>query len=135
MESSKLKNSIAKWKVLQLTQKNLAIAGIDRDLAAQSYPFNAKIVFSSLTIGLAIVFGLIYVFYEAKTFVEYTQCIFMSSVAGICSFALLILILKVKKLFGFIDGCDGIANTREWKCIISTHCLFQMFSSLNSFQL
>lgn len=84
-------------KAFKTTQKNLAMMGISRKLATQSYPFN----------------GRIFMYYYAQTFVEYTQCIFMGSAAMLTIFLLTVQIFKVKKLFEFINRCECMLNTRK----------------------
>lgn len=100
------KPKLSKTKVLQLVQKNFATAGIVANVATQTYPLNTRIWLGFLTLGMGIIFNFKYTFYEARTFIEYTQSIFMSSLTIIVSFALLNLVVKVRKLFEFINHCD-----------------------------
>lgn len=108
MENSELPQKI---KVFQLTQKNFSTAGITANLVTNSYPLNAKILLGFLILGSAIVCNFKYTFYEAKTFIEYTQSVYMGSMATIIILVLLILINHVKKLFEFINGIESVANT------------------------
>lgn len=99
--------------VFQAFQKNFAIVGINSNVAKQSYPFNVKILLGILLLGSAIVCNLLYVIYKAKTFAEYTQTIYICSVSCLILSALIITILKMKKLFEFIDYTDELANTSK----------------------
>lgn len=114
MENSKQKHLQVKspnHKVFQLTQKYFATAGIVPNLAIQPYPLNGKISIGFLLLGSSLICNFKYTFYEARTFVEYTQSIYMCSIAALIIFALVIIILKVEKLFEFINGCEKLINT------------------------
>ena len=104
-----------KMKAFRLTQKNFALAGISPNLLTQSYPLNGKILMGFLTLGLAIISLLMYVFNDANTFIEYTQSIYMCSLATLIVFAVMILILKRVTLYEFINGMDETINISPWK--------------------
>lgn len=97
----------SKTKVLQLVQKNFAVLGIVPNLTTQPLPFNRRVELGFLILCLAIICHIKYTFYEASIFMEYTQSIFMSSLTLIVNFALFNLIVKVKKLFEFINDADN----------------------------
>lgn len=105
------KSQLPKMKVFQLTLDNFALAGIVPSLAIQSCPLNGKILLIFSIIGLSMFCNFKFTFYGAKTFVEYTQSIYMGSMATIVFFVQLILILKLKNLFKLTNDCESIANT------------------------
>lgn len=111
-EKSKPK-SLPKLKVFELIQRSFATVGIAPILVDQSYPLNGRILFGFLLLDSGICITVKFIIYEAKTFAEYTQCIYGCSMGAIIIISLLILILKVKKLFEFVSDCDGLVNTSE----------------------
>lgn len=117
---------MAKIKIFHLIRKNFATAGISPELVSQTFPINWKIFmgFSSLMVGIYAV--CVYIFNDAKTFVEYTQSIYICSMAILIFAALTITLLNVKKLFNFIEFYDRIAKTGEidWNQIL-TNCTFE----------
>lgn len=114
MENPTQESAQPKLKAFKTVQKNFAMIGISPELLTQSYPLNGKILMSFLLIISGITFVCVYLFTEAKTFFEHTQSICNASIGLLIFFALAILILKVEKLFEFIDRCDSILNTRKW---------------------
>lgn len=62
---------------------------------------------------VAIICNFKFIFYEAKTFSEFTQSIYLSSVTVVIIFVLFNFVLKVKKLYGLIDDCESLVNTSE----------------------
>lgn len=102
---------LPKRKVFQIIQRNLASAGITPNLLNQPYPVNGKIFVGFLILGLFMCCNFKYTFYEAKTFVEYTQTVYVGSLAAVIFLALTIIILKVDKLFELIDECENIVQT------------------------
>lgn len=106
-------------KVFQAIQSNFAIVGINPIVAKQPYPFNVKIVLGILLLGSAIVCNLLYVIDDAETFAEYTQTIYICSVSCLILSALIITILKMKKVFEFINYTDELTNTRN----ATTECI------------
>lgn len=117
MKNSKSENSRSNLKTLkkvfQIGQRNLAAVGVHRNLTAQSFPLNDKIAFGIFIYGAAIICIFKYTFYEAKTFIEYTQSMYLGSLAVGAALVLSIMILNVKKLFEYITACENIANTSE----------------------
>lgn len=104
---------LPKLKAFETTQKNFAMIGIRRELLTQSYPLNGKVFTVFLWPIMAVNFIYMYARNDIETFVEYTQSMFMASTAILVIFALIILMLKVKKLFEFIDRFDSMINTRK----------------------
>lgn len=100
-------------KIFQAFQRNFAIVGITQTVAKQRCPVNVKIFLGILLLGSAILCNLLFVIYEAKTFAEYTQTLYICSVSCLTLSALIITILKMKKMFEFINDGNGVVNTSE----------------------
>lgn len=111
MENPKPK--LLKMRVFQLTQVHFAGAGITANLAIKSNRVNVKILNGFLIIGSSVACSLMYTFFEANTFAEYTQSIYAGSLAALIFTALAIIMFNVKKLFKLIKTCGRIVNMRE----------------------
>lgn len=106
-------------KTFQTAQKIFATLGIRPSFAMQPYPFNVRILIGSLILGATMICNLLYVLNDAKTFAEYTQCAYYLTTELLVLFYLLVVILKVKNIFEFIDSCDRLVNTSEYRKRIS----------------
>lgn len=104
---------IPELRAFKSIQKNFAMAGISRELMIQSYPLNERIVTGFLLLSSTLVFICVYILNDAETFFEYTQSIYIASVATLFIFALFILIMVLENVFEFIDRCDCILNTSK----------------------
>lgn len=102
-----------KIRVLQLMQKNLNTIGIVRDLVDQPYPLNVKILLGFLTVISSFFCNLMFTVREAKTFAEYTESVYMSSLAALIILALIIYLFNIAKLYSLRDGFEYLANTSE----------------------
>lgn len=102
-----------KMKAFKTVQKNFSLLGICPDLVNQSYPLNCKVITALLVIITGVSFVVTYVCNDAETFIDYTQSVFVAAAGSLVLFLLLILILKVKKLFEFISRCDLMLNTSK----------------------
>lgn len=111
--SNKKKSQSSKFKVFEMSRKYFAIIGITPSLVHQSCPFNGTILFEFLLFGAAIYGTFAFLIYDAETFAEYTQSVYTSSVVIFVILGLLILMLKIEKLFALLNGCDVLANTSE----------------------
>lgn len=102
-----------KMKILQLTLKNFATIGVNPNLSLQPYPFNAKIFISVLILSSYLICNLVFLFYEAKTFTELIQSIYMSFCIASIIFCSAVIISNVNKLFQTINACENFVNTSE----------------------
>lgn len=109
-----------KLKAFELIPKKLATAGITASLTDQSYPLNGAILCGFLSFGSGIYFTTAY---DAETFAEYTHSVYVCSLFTLITFVLLILILKVKQLFEFIDRTDDLVNISEFAILLSVFCM------------
>lgn len=114
-KDEKSKSQSSKHKVFGIIQEHLAIIGIEPNLVEQSYPFNGKILFGFLLLGSSIYCTFVFIIYEAETFAEYTQSVYIGSNGVLNIFVLLIIILKIKRLYDFINDCDDLVNTSQSK--------------------
>lgn len=115
MENSEQGNSqtkLPKMKICQTVQQNLSTIGIspNSDFSA----FNVKISIGLLLLGSCTVSMLIYIFYEAKTFFQYTQSIYVCSVFILTILTLIIMVLHSSKMLQIIDGWESLANTSKY---------------------
>lgn len=92
--------------ILQLLQKNYATVGI----CPNRESFNLRVIIGSLLMTSYFICNLVFVFFEAKTFTDYTQSVFMGSVAALTIFLLFVIILKKNKLLNFIKNCENLVN-------------------------
>lgn len=100
-------------KIFQLTRKNFAVAGIDPSLVKQPYPFNRKIFMNFFTLLVGVICNLMHSFYEAQTFGEHLQSIYMCSLTVSIILALAIVLLNVDKFFSFMDASEKLVNRSE----------------------
>lgn len=117
MENPKLENQTIKpseMKIFQLTQKNFDSLGVTPKLSLQPYPFNEKILIGFFILGLFFICSLMSTIFESKTFTDYTQSVYLDSLAVVISSVLVILVFNVKKLFKLIDDCENLVNASEY---------------------
>lgn len=107
------KRRASKIKVFQLAREKFAILGIIPELAVQPYPLNRKILLGFSILGLSSGCIFEFTFYEAKTFIEYTQSSYMGSYMVTIIFALFIITFKMEKIFELFDDCENLINTSE----------------------
>lgn len=124
MENSQPKQP--KLEAFKTIQKKFSMAGISPKLETQTYPFNEKIFWGFLVHFLAVTLICVEIFNYAKTFSEYTQSIYIASVDVLFIGSLLILILKVEKLFDLINHCDSFLNTGKWRILFNDKKLFSL---------
>lgn len=104
-----------KLRAFKTVQQKFSKAGISPLLAHQAYPFNEKIFMGILLLSTGVASLCVYNLNNDETFAEYIQSIYLESAGIFIIFVLITLILNVEKLFEFIDRCDALLNTSEWK--------------------
>lgn len=109
------RQSAIKFKAFEVIQKNLATVGITPSLVHKTYPFNGSIIYGFLLLGSCACFTCVFIISDAETFVKYTQSVYAGSLATLIIFALLIIIIKVEKLFEFFNNCESTLNISKWK--------------------
>lgn len=117
MENFKQENpqpdGFPEMKAFKTVQKYIATMGITPKLVTQTIPLNGQILMRLSALAVGVSFIGMYVVNEAKTFVEYTQSSFLAAAGSLVIFLLVILILKVEKLFEFINRCNNMLNTSK----------------------
>lgn len=108
-----MENSKPKLIILKTVQEKLTLVGISPKLVTQSYPFDWKMLMTFLEIGVGLSFVGMYVSKYAETFIDYTQSVFLGAAGSLVVFILMVLVLKVKKLFEFFNRCNSIINTSK----------------------
>lgn len=103
----------AKLQPFEMARKTFATAGITPNLVDQSYPFNGTILYGFVMLVSAIYCTSIFIIHDAETFGEYTQSVCAYSFVILVIFSLLIVVLKVKKLYELINSFDVLVNTSE----------------------
>lgn len=123
-------SKLPKMKIFQTIHKNLSIIGIGPDSAQQLRQFNAKILINLSTLCVGFNGVLVYIIIEAKTFLEFTQSIYLCTTYAIVTFVFIVLIFKLNELFKAINDCECLANTSKWgekKQISRVERFFSMF--------
>lgn len=125
------KSKLQKRKVFRIPLKIFATLGIRAKLAKQAEwensPLNGKIFMGFLICGCALSWTFVFMLYDAKTFLEYAQTIYTCTFGTLMTVSLLVIVLKVEKLFEIINGFDTLVNTSKLngKCSLcqSAQCL------------
>lgn len=118
-------------KIFQLTQKNFATIGISPILSYQSWSLNAEILIGFSITTVSFICTLVFAFSEAKTFIEYTQSIYIGSCAVIVILALVVIVFNVKKFFQLINDCENITNTSKYEISSSIDSTIQLILMKN----
>lgn len=107
------KSQPSKRKAFEITQKYFAVIGITPSLVDKSYPFNGSILGGFIILGSGFYLTFAFLICDAETFAEYTQTACACSLEILITFTLLIVVLKVKKLFKLTNGADILVNTSK----------------------
>lgn len=121
MENSEQKNTKPrpkqKIKILELARENFAAIGRIWEfrpiLVDQPYSFNRKILFGFLILTSSFICNWMYIIRGAKTSAEYTQSIYMFSVAALLTLVWLAILWNVTNLINFTYGLENLAKTSK----------------------
>lgn len=108
-------------KIFQAIRKNFASIGIVLNSVMKLRSFNTKLSVVTLMLVLALTSHGVYVSKYAETSAEYTQSIYVFSAVVLMALDLMIMFIQLEDFSKNIDGCERIANTREWCVLISNH--------------
>lgn len=97
-------------KLFNTFKANYAILGITAYQSLQPYPFNIKILMTFLMFSLSTTSHLVYTFYVANTFTEYTECITTTSGSFIISLCFATMVFKMTTLFEFIAKIEELVT-------------------------
>lgn len=103
-----------KMTILKMSRKYLAILGIIPILVTQPHPFNRKISVNYLVYASQFMCHLVFALYEAESFWEYIQSIYLCSISVLGAIVYSMLVFRVSKLFGFIAELENVVNTGKW---------------------
>lgn len=119
-EKNRNQPKFPKMQILQLTRKKFATAGITKSLTTQAHPFNGGILIGFLTVNAALISSVLYLIYGAESFAEYTQSVYCASFAGLVIGNFTIIIFKANTLFEYIENCESLVNTSEYRNQMNT---------------
>lgn len=98
-------------KLFQFIQSKFAILGISPN---QRYPFNRRIQFFFISSWLSNIENGIITSYKPKTFMEFTNSIFITAGTSIVALCYTILVMNLEKLFEFIEFAEEMTDSGEW---------------------
>lgn len=104
---------ITKMKLFQTPRKYFSNLGIDPTLVDQTYPINRQVAAGFVMNISALLSFAIFMTYEAKTFLEFSQSIYFCSVILLILFVLAMLAIRVELLFKFIDNFENAIYTSK----------------------
>lgn len=105
------RNKLPKIKIFQKLKKYVASIGIDLNPAMRLHPFNAKILITFLGLAVACIGTLLYIILEAKTYLEFAQCIYLCSSSLLVSLSFIIIISNLRGVIDIIDDLECVVNT------------------------
>lgn len=102
---------INKMKLFQVIQKNLAMLGISSN---QQRYCNQKSVMTLFVYSLAITLSMVFLFFKADTYLEYTLNIYVTSTAFGACVGFIALLFQKGKLFKLIDELEEFFNESKY---------------------
>lgn len=99
-----------KMKFFTTALENFAFLGIEWDESSQKYTFNRKNIIPQIVCVHCITLTLLFLIYDAKSFVEYTETLFILSTAFLCGIVYISVYIKVNVLHNFFESCNSVAN-------------------------
>lgn len=129
---TELQSQLPKHKPFEILLKHFGALGIGPNLTKQAYPLNVKILMGFFVLCFAISGLVIFIFYDANTFIEYVQSIYICTFNTLIFSTLLIIILKVDQLFEVINDWEKLVNTSEFdvnriRCLLYSIFFFFFF--------
>lgn len=117
--------------MFQLVQKEFAVLGISSNQATN--PFNNRTIGCLFLFGLNIILYIVFLFHSAKSFMEYTENIYITSAITLIGIAFFWFVLKMKNLFELLDGVEMHINGKKQRMnlqkSISWKRIFKSFTS------
>lgn len=105
--------NLPRIKILQTIQGNLSVIGIEPDLAQPWYPLNARNLLDLLLLGGGVISMSMYIFYEAKTFLEITISAYLCCGLTFSVFVLIAMILQSNLIYKLINDFECIVNASK----------------------
>lgn len=100
-------------KVIQSTQRNFAILGIGVEQSNENHRCNRRNGLALFVLSLAAISCYVQLFHVADNFQEYTDAVYMSVSTTGTAAELVIVLWKMRPLFGIITNLETIVNTRK----------------------
>lgn len=102
--------NLNKMKIFHTIQKAFGILGFSSNQSLHRYPFNGRIWMGFVVFGICLISYLYYLFNIANTFMEYTQSVYVTGAVILIGSSYIIILIKMKKLFQFIDFVEDLPN-------------------------
>lgn len=98
---------------LQTMKEFFAMLGITEELLAQTYPINLRI-FITFVVFFSVFFGtLLYMVYDAKSFLEFVQCSYYCSASIMGILDLMVVVFRANMLFTFIANSQQVIDVSK----------------------
>lgn len=99
--------------VFQSLEENFAFVGITEKQSRQKNPFNLRILMSSITFVVSLVFNFVFLFYIANDFEEYIESFYISTTMLGNSIVFANYVWKMPNLFKCFEGFRNIIGKSE----------------------
>lgn len=99
-------------KLFQVIQKNFLVLGI----SSNQPRLNGKLVKTCLVYALSVTLSAAFLFFEAKSFIEYTSNIYITTAVSVISTYFIVWILKLKKFFKLIENLENFYDESKEAC-------------------
>lgn len=109
-----------KMKYFQIVQKKFDHLGIS-SIRSRCDGKSAKVFF---ILSLAIILGILFLFFEANTFLEYTINIYITTVVLACGISNTVVLFKKEKIFESIDNFEKFFDESEYNRIQASKTMF-----------
>ena len=114
-------------KLFQVIQKNFTVLGIGSNQSR----FNLKLLKTCLTYGLSFTSSAIFLFFEARSFIEFTNNIYVTTAIAVITIYFSIWMWKLQKFFQLIDNLENFFEKSECISNILTDQKNNLFKILN----
>lgn len=124
----------SKINVFQVAQRYLASSGLTPNLSIRLHRSNARAFLGFLYTSTATICCFVFMFKDAKTFVEYTQSTYSCAFSTFSFFCFIILITEIDNRRKLIDGIENVANMGEYRKRTNSHPFSKRLFSILSFR-
>lgn len=90
-----------------------AMAGLNPNQTTCKHPFNKKCVAVGFGFGVASILCIMFFFYEASSFEDYSSLLYLISTGNFTVFCYITLMWKKPKLFAFLANIENLIDERE----------------------
>lgn len=120
-------------KLFQTAQKNFALLGINPYDPSRKNQFNKNIFLYILLVVSCFTQTGAFLIFEANTFDEYTEGIYILSASILSPMAVASLAFQLKTLFKLIKRCENIFDSSKWEMMdikVDSHRKFKLLANL-----